>query len=154
MPDSPDVQPLLQHRRRIVGRLTSWGRRNVRAYPWRAQLPLWQALVAEVMLQRTRAGQVVPTFHRFREQYPSPAALANASAEELTGLVGTLGLRWRGRLLHQLAHEISRLDGEIPLDQTALEALPGVGPYAAAATLPTTCPCRCENIELAKTVAA
>ena len=87
------------------------------------------------MLQRTRADQVAPTFQRFREQYPSPAALARASAGELTDLMGPLGLRWRGRLLHQLAHEIARLDGELPLDQTALEALPGVGPYAAAATL-------------------
>ena len=87
------------------------------------------------MLQRTRADQAAPTFLRFREQYPSPAALAGASVEEFTELVGTLGLRWRGRLLHQLAHEIARLDGDLPLDQTALEALPGVGPYSAAATL-------------------
>ena len=35
----------------------------------------------------------------------------------------------------QLAQEIVRLDGALPLDQTALEALPGVGPYTAAATL-------------------
>ena len=135
VPQSPDVQPVLERRSKIVRGLTSWGRRNVRAYPWREEMPLWQALIAEVMLQRTRADQVVPTFHRFRERYRTPAALANASAEELAGLVGPLGLRWRGRLLHQLAQEIARLDGELPLDQTALEELPGVGPYAAAATL-------------------
>ena len=87
------------------------------------------------MLQRTRADQVVPTFNRFRDRYPSPAALALASEEEFAGLVAPLGLRWRGRLLQQLAEEIVRLDGALPLDQTALEALPGVGPYAAAATL-------------------
>lgn len=135
MPLTPDVEELVVHGSEVTRALTSWGRRNGREYPWRGELPLWQALVAEVMLQRTRADQVAPTFRRFQEQYPSPAALASASAEEITGLVGPLGLRWRGRLLYQLAQEIARLDGELPLDQTALEALPGVGPYAAAATL-------------------
>ena len=87
------------------------------------------------MLQRTRAEQVVPTFNLFRDRYPSPAALARASKDELAWLVEPLGLRWRGRLLHRLAKEIARLEGVLPLDQPALEALPGVGPYAAAATL-------------------
>ena len=87
------------------------------------------------MLQRTRADQVVPIFNQFRVRYPVPSALARATEEELTSLVEPLGLRWRGRLLHRLAQEIARLDGVLPLDQPALEALPGVGPYAAAATL-------------------
>ena len=104
-------------------------------YPWREELPLWQALIAEVMLQRTRADQVVPTFNQFRVRYPGPVALGHASKEELTGLVEPLGLRWRGRLLYQLGQEIARLGGALPMDQPALEALPGVGPYAAAATL-------------------
>ena len=135
MDQFPEVEPLVEHRSKIVRGLTSWGRRNWREYPWREKLPLWQALVAEVMLQRTRADQVAPTFRRFREQYPSPAALGSASDAEISGLIEPLGLRWRGRILYQLAHEIARLDGELPLDQKALEALPGVGPYAAAATL-------------------
>lgn len=135
MPRSPNVESVVEHRSTINRALARWGRRNWRDYPWREKLPLWQALVAEVMLQRTRADQVAPTFHRFREQYPSPAALCRANVEELTRLIEPLGLRWRGRILYQLAHEIARLDGELPLDQKALEALPGVGPYAAAATL-------------------
>ena len=135
MPRLPNPEPVLEHRPRITRALIRWGRRNARAYPWREQLPLWQGLIAEVMLQRTRADQVVPTFNEFRDRYPSPAALACASNEELSGLVEPLGLRWRARLLHRLAQEIARLHGELPLDQPALEALPGVGPYAASATL-------------------
>ena len=135
MPRSPDVKQVLEHRAALARALTRWGRRNARAYPWRGQLPLWQALIAEVMLQRTRADQVVPTFNQFRDRYRSPAALALANEEEFAGLVAPLGLRWRGRLLVQLTEEIVRLDGALPLNQTALEALPGVGPYAAAATL-------------------
>ena len=135
MPRSPNTGPVLDHRSTIARALARWGRKNAREYPWRQDLPLWQALVAEVMLQRTRADQVVPTFNRFRHRYPSPATLALASEGDLAGLVEPLGLRWRGRLLHRLAQEIARLDGALPLGQPALEALPGVGPYAAAATL-------------------
>ena len=129
------MKPVLEHRSAITRALTRWGRRNARAYPWREELPLWQALIAEVMLQRTRAEQVAPTFNQFRERYPSPAALAQASGRELAELMKPLGLRRRGRLLHRLAQDIARLDGTLPRDQAALEALPGVGPYSAAATL-------------------
>ncbi len=129
------TERLLKNRARLTRALIRWGRRHARAYPWRGGLPLWQALIVEVMLQRTRAEQVVPTFNRFRDRYPSPASLAVASEEELTGLVEPLGLRWRGRLLHRLAQEIASLEGALPLNRTALEDLPGVGPYAAAATL-------------------
>ena len=135
MPRSPDLKRVLEYRSAIAPALTRWGRRNARAYPWREQLPLWQALIAEVMLQRTRADQVVPTFSQFRDRYPSLASLALASEDELAGLVEPLGLRWRGRLLYQLVQEIVRVNGALPLEQTALEALPGVGPYTAAATL-------------------
>ena len=135
MPRSPNVEPVVEHRSEINRALARWARRNAREYPWREDVPLWQALVAEVMLQRTRADQVVAAFSRFRTQYPTPPTLARAHEEDLAGLLEPLGLRWRGRFLYQLAQEIGRLDGELPLDQAALEALPGVGPYAAAATL-------------------
>ena len=129
------MQPALEHRSSVARALTRWGRRNARVFPWRERLPLWQALIVEVMLQRTRAEQVVPVFDQLRKRYPSPAALAGAGDEELTALMRPLGLRWRVRLLHNLAQEVARLDGALPLDQAALEALPGVGPYSAAATL-------------------
>ena len=135
VPRSPDLKQVLEYRSAIARALTRWGRRDERAYPWRGQLPLWQALIVEVMLQRTRADQVVPTFSQFRDRYPSLASLALASEDELAGLVEPLGLRWRGRLLYQLVQEIVRVNGALPLEQTGLEALPGVGPYTAAATL-------------------
>ena len=135
MPPSPDLEPVLVNRPRITRALLRWGRRNARAYPWREELPLWQALIAEVMLQRTRADQVVPTFNEFRVRFPSPSALARASNKELSMLVKPLGLRWRARLLYRLTQRIAQMDGSLPLDQQALEALPGVGPYAAGALL-------------------
>lgn len=130
-----DAESLQRQRPNLIRALTRWGRRNARVYPWREDIPLWLALIAEVMLQRTRADQVVSTFNRFRYRYPSPEALALASEAELSVLMEPLGLRWRARLLYQLAQEIGRLGGTLPLEQSSLERLPGVGPYAAAATL-------------------
>ena len=53
----------------------------------------------------------------------------------IEALIGPLGLRWRVRFLVELAREIAVRKGRIPKEQSQLEALPGVGPYAAAATL-------------------
>lgn len=115
--------------------LREWVRDHARDFPWRQPLPLWKALVAEVMLLRTRAQQVVPAFVAFNAQYATPAEFGGASEGDLRSLLGPLGLRWRVPLLLRLAQEIGRFDGLPQLDQHALELLPGVGPYAAAATL-------------------
>lgn len=103
-----DAESLQRQRPNLIRALTRWGRRNARVYPWREDIPLWLALIAEVMLQRTRADQVVSTFNRFRYRYPSPEALALASEAELSVLMEPLGLRWRARLLYRLAQEIDR----------------------------------------------
>lgn len=126
---------VLANRHNIAGALERWGADCAISFPWRGQIPMWQGLVAEVMLQRTRAAQVAPTFCRFRRAYPTPSKFAKATEEELTELIAPLGLKWRARLLHQLAKSIDAADGDIPIDRDSLEAMPGVGPYAAAATL-------------------
>ena len=135
MPPSLAAHAVLARRSDFTRALTRWGRQHARAFPWRDGLPVWQALIVEVMLQRTRAEQVAPTFNRFRQRFPSLAALASVSEADLMALMEPLGLRWRARRLHLLVREIVRLNGEMPRDQSTLETLPGVGPYAAAATL-------------------
>ena len=135
MAGTSHVETVLTNRSEITRALSRWGRQNARPFPWRQEIPLWQALVAEVMLLRTRAPQVESTFIRFQELYPSPSAFGSASADDLAELTTSLGLRWRGRLLFRLAQDIAARDGFIPLDQQSLETLPGVGPYTAAATL-------------------
>lgn len=96
---------------------------------------MWQGLVAEVLLQRTRATQAAPVFEEFQRRYPDPATFADASLSELGELLRPLGLRWRVPLLHALAARIADRDGELPENETELQLLPGVGPYAAAAAI-------------------
>lgn len=120
----------------IRERLMAWGRTHYQEFVWRRRdLPVWQALVAEFLLLRTRAAQVEPVFGALQKRYPNPRAFGDAPDEELVDLVASLGLRWRGRLLVRLAREIGHRDGRIPLDPNELRRLPGVGDYVAAATL-------------------
>jgi A/G-specific adenine glycosylase len=112
----------------------AWGRRNYANYPWRSEHSPWLALSAEVLLQRTRADQVVPVYERFRSEYPEAAALATESVHGLLEVIGPLGLRWRAPLMIKMASVVADRGGP-PDDPADLIRLPGVGPYAAAAYL-------------------
>ncbi len=116
-------------------RVLNWAPAHFQSYPWRRHLPFWQGLVVEVLLQRTRAPQVVPVFEEFRRRYPTAAAFGAVDEDELAQLLAPLGLRWRVPLFTRLAREVGRLRGRLPRDYEALKALPGVGPYAAGAAL-------------------
>jgi A/G-specific adenine glycosylase len=121
--------------RRIARRLLRWGAANYRPFPWRAETDPWLTLLVELLLQRTRASQVAPVFEEARRRYPTAASLAAAGEAAATALMDRLGLRWRGRLLHATAVAVAARGGTPPRDPAALRALPGVGPYTAAAWL-------------------
>jgi len=119
----------------ISRRLPEWGRQHFRRFPWRKALPLWKGLLVEVMLQRTRANQVVPAFRALDSQYPNARSLQDISRNDVTSLLRPLGLAWRIPLFLQLAREIARRRGRLPRRCTLLATLPGVGQYTAAAAL-------------------
>ncbi len=124
-----------QHIQHIREVLLEWGCNNLRVYPWRESRDPYHVLLAEVLLHRTRADQVVPVYQRLLERYPTIQALAAARLEDLTDLLRSLGLHWRVPLLLRMAREVvSRFEGSIPADPAILRTLPGVGPYIAAAT--------------------
>ena len=120
--------------RQIRQVLLRWGRSHFADFPWRTEEDPWLALVAEVLLQRTRASIVSDVFERFGRQYPTPESAAAATDKELKSIIGGLGLHWRIPLVRRLAQEIVLYRG-VPNDLDALQSLPGVGPYAAAAYL-------------------
>lgn len=120
--------------RTIRRRLLSWGRRNYRPFPWRSAPAGYLGLIAEIMLQRTRASNVVPVYERFAERYPTPIDLALAGQKELEEVIRPLGLLWRAPLMKALGEALAQT-GRVPRTLDGLTALPGVGPYAAAAYL-------------------
>lgn len=114
--------------------LLAWGRAHQRQYPWRADRDPYRVLLAEILLHRTRADQVEPVYLSVLEKYPDLQSLASADTEELSALLYPLGLRWRiPLLLEALSIVLKEYRGEIPRDRSALEQLPGVGPYIAGA---------------------
>lgn len=112
--------------------VVSWAEGEDINYPWREEIPPWQALVTEVLLQRTRAEAVKEVYMAFFQRFPTPQALAEAGVEEVEEAIASLGLRWRAKYLPLLGEELSK---KVPDNQAELLKLPGVGPYAAAAYL-------------------
>lgn len=115
--------------------LEGWGPTEGRTYPWRQCHDPYLRLIAEVLLQRTRADAVAQTWPRFVHTFRTPECLAAASEEEIALAVAPLGLaRKRAGYLKDLGRSLTEI-GTIPTDTAALVALPGVGPYSAAAFL-------------------
>jgi A/G-specific adenine glycosylase len=91
-------------------------------------------LIAEMMLQRTRSGQVVPVYERFVERYPNLAALSGAEPRALSEIMRPLGLAFRVRTFRELSRVLmNKHDGEVPIRAEDAIQLPGVGPYVASA---------------------
>lgn len=113
--------------------LISWGKENFRAYPWRLTTDPYQILLAEVMLHRTQAPQVVLIYTRFIEKYPDVTSLTQASKEDVHTVLYSLGLRWRIDLVLQMTAELNqKFGGHVPQEKHDLLSLPGVSDYVAS----------------------
>lgn len=114
--------------------LLGWWNVNKRDYPWRNAKNPYEVLVAEVLLHRTRADQVVPLYHELLAQYPKVGDLAGADVENVRKILAAAGLVWRVDLLVEAAKVVvNSYSGDIPRSVEELKALPGVGHYIASA---------------------
>lgn len=117
-------------------KLLEWYKVNKRDFPWRKNSDPYRILVAEILLQRTRAELVEDVYRKFMEKYPDVFALHKAKVTQLTKEIRTLGLAKRATYLKRAANYIvEKQGGCIPDDQTSLEKIPGIGKYAASAIL-------------------
>lgn len=111
--------------------LIAWYRDNQRHLPWRSQRDPYRILIAEVMSQQTQAERVAKHYVAFVDHFPDVAALAAAPFSEVLALWSGLGYNSRARRLHLAAKHITATGW--PTNYEQLLALPGVGPYTAAA---------------------
>jgi A/G-specific adenine glycosylase len=123
---------------RLRRRLLAWYDRHRRRLPWRAApgepADAYAVLVSEIMLQQTTVAAVSPRFTAFLARFPTVEALAHAPLEDVLHAWQGLGYYRRARALHACAQAImARHGGVLPADEAALRALPGIGPYTAAA---------------------
>jgi len=104
------------------------------ALPWRLTRDPYAVLVSEVMLQQTQVERVIPYYAGWLQRWPGFPALASAPPAEVIRAWRGLGYNRRAVNLHRLAATVQREHGGLlPADPATLLALPGIGPYTAAA---------------------
>jgi A/G-specific adenine glycosylase len=115
-------------------RLLAWFATEARDLPWRRNRNPYRVWLAEAMLQQTQVDTVAPYYERFLARFPTVAALAEASLEEVLKLWEGLGYYARARNLYAAAKQVvTEHSGQVPNTFEALLALPGVGRYTAGA---------------------
>jgi len=129
--------------REIGTALLRWYDGAARVLPWRVPPALsrrgvrpdpYHVWLSEVMLQQTTVEAVRPRFGRFLARWPTLAALAAAGEAEVMGEWAGLGYYARARNLIACARVVTRdHGGRLPATREGLLALPGIGPYTAAA---------------------
>jgi A/G-specific adenine glycosylase len=114
--------------------LLQWWHIAKREFPWRETRDPYKLIIAEVLLHRTRAEQVVPLYIMFIRRFPDVFALSRSTPDELSKMLHSGGLHWRWKLLHAMSQEIvTKLNGEIPSNFDSLVSLPGISHYIASA---------------------
>lgn len=114
--------------------LLAWFGVHRRDLPWRRTRDPYAIWVSEIMLQQTRVAAVLEHYARWMERFPTVAALAAAEEPEVLALWSGLGYYRRARMLHRAAQLVMEAHGGVlPQSATALQALPGIGAYTAAA---------------------
>lgn len=118
----------------FASRLIAWQRVHGRhGLPWQGQ-DAYRVWLSEIMLQQTQVATVIPYFQKFTISFPTIAALAAASEEEVLVHWSGLGYYARGRNLHKAARLIvARFNGKFPNNFDDIIALPGIGRSTAAA---------------------
>ncbi len=118
--------------------LLQWYDRHRRRLPWRAApgeaSDPYRVWLSEIMLQQTTVKAVGPYFEKFVARWPDVTALGRASQDDVLRMWAGLGYYSRARNLHACAVAVTRDHGGVfPDTEEGLRALPGIGPYTAAA---------------------
>jgi len=127
----------------FAGHLLAWYDDNARVLGWRVgpaarragvRPDPYRVWLSEVMLQQTTVAAVNGYFRLFVQQWPDVHALAGASDDRVMAAWAGLGYYARARNLLKCARLVSgQMAGRFPDTAPALQALPGIGPYTAAA---------------------
>jgi A/G-specific adenine glycosylase len=121
-------------RERFQERLLEWFDRHKRDLPWRRDRDPYRVWLSEIMLQQTRVAAVTHHYERFLRRFPTIEKLASAREASVLAVWSGLGYYRRARMLHATSKKIVKeRGGRFPGSADDLRALPGIGPYTAAA---------------------
>ncbi|MFC4427855.1 A/G-specific adenine glycosylase [Deinococcus navajonensis] len=115
--------------------LLAWFDASGRDLPWRAGIEgrrdPYRVWVAEVLLQQTQVSRGLGYYERFLDAFPTVQVLAQAPLEAVLKAWEGCGYYARARHLHRAAQQVAAQG--FPTSYAGWRALPGVGPYTAAA---------------------
>jgi A/G-specific adenine glycosylase len=127
----------------IPSALLAWYDSHARDLPWRVPPAAlaqgvrpdpYRVWLSEVMLQQTTVAAVKSYFQRFTTLWPTVGDLAAAEDAEVMAEWAGLGYYARARNLLKCARVVAAEQGGVfPDTEDGLRALPGIGPYTAAA---------------------
>jgi A/G-specific adenine glycosylase len=125
----------------LRAQLLAWYDANARALPWRigphdrdVRADPYRVWLSEVMLQQTTVPHAAPYFLKFTHTWPTVSDLAAAPDGDVMAAWAGLGYYARARNLLACARAVaSDHAGVFPDTEEGLRALPGLGPYTAAA---------------------
>jgi A/G-specific adenine glycosylase len=130
--DAPDPSLLLE-----------WYDRHAREMPWRVgpaaraqgvRPDPYRVWMSEIMLQQTTVAAVKRYFEAFTARWPTVSDLAQAEDADVMAAWAGLGYYARARNLLKCARTVhAEHGGDFPETYDGLIALPGIGPYTAAA---------------------
>jgi A/G-specific adenine glycosylase len=130
------LEKIKNERKKVETSLLQWHVQNHRSFPWRQYSDPYRIMIAEFMLHRTRAPQVVPIYEAFIEKYPGVENLAKANEKDIKKVTEHLGLHWRSsHFIKAARYVLEHFNGDFPDNREDLKKIPGVGDYVAGAIL-------------------
>ena len=115
--------------------LLAWFDQRGRDLPWRVGpeggRDPYRVWVAEILLQQTQVSRGLLYYQRFLQAFPDVQALAAAPQDDVLKAWEGCGYYARARNLHRAAKQVAQ--SGFPQDYAGWLAVPGVGPYTAAA---------------------
>lgn len=125
----PTKHKIAHFQKAILG----WFDANGRKFHWRAgNLGSFELVIAEVLLQRTKAESVNRFYLSFIDRYGSWEKISGTPAAEMKRALQPLGLhKQRAVRLQKLAAEMVKRNGAFPEERGELDKIPLMGQYIA-----------------------
>ena len=113
--------------------ISGWGTHNRSSFPWREPRgSAFELVLAEVLLQQTRAESVAEAFGEIIEHCVDWSTLEQIPLRDLETLLRPLGLhKRRAAVLKALAQRVNQAG--LPTTAMTLQELPGIGQYMSRA---------------------